>query len=75
MNPKQKAALNKLESAFLECKKAGLVFAGIDNDLEAVVSSPEFKKLRNSSSYCEAVLESDSYRVQTHGTYLDSGGA
>lgn len=75
MNSKQGAALKKLEAAFLECKKAGLVFAGIDQALEAAVKSPEFNRLRDSSSSCEAVLRSDHRRVETHGAYLDSGGA
>lgn len=75
MNAKQLAALQKLEAAFLECKKAGLVFAGIDQSLEATVRSPEFNRLRDASSSCEAVLRSDCRRVETHGAYLDSGGA
>ena len=75
MNPKQKAALKKLEAAFLECKKAGLVFVGIDQAIEATVRSPEFNHLRESSSSCEAVLRSDYRRVETHGAYLDSGAA
>lgn len=75
MNSKQDAALKKLEAAFLECKKAGLVFAGVDSDLLATAKSTEFKLLRKATSTCEAMLDGENYRVRTHGTYMDSGGA
>lgn len=75
MNAKQWAALKKLEDAFLECKKAGLAFAGVDSDLLATVKSQEFEKLRKSTSAVEAMLDSENHAVPTHGTYMDSGGA
>jgi hypothetical protein len=75
VNQKQEAALKKLENAFLECKKAGLVFAGIEGGILAVAKSPEFLRLRESTSSCEAVIRSDAYSVRTHDTYLDSGAA
>lgn len=75
MNKKQEAALEVLEAAFLECKKAGLVFVGIDRDIEAVQNNAEFKALKKSTSSCEAALVVETHRVCSHGTYLDSGGA
>lgn len=75
MNSKQVAALKKLEDAFLECKKAGLVFAGVDSDLLMTVKSQEFERMRKSTSTVEAMLDSENHAVTTHGTYMDSGGA
>lgn len=75
MNTKQEAALKKLGDAFLECKKAGLVFAGVDSSLLATVKSQEFEKLRKSTSTVEAMLDSENHAVTTHGAYMDSGGA
>lgn len=75
MNSKQMAALNGLGKAFLECRKANLVFAGVEGSLLATVDSPEFRELMDSTSSCEAILVCENHTVKTHGTYLDSGSA
>jgi hypothetical protein len=82
MTEKQRRALQQLERAFAACKKAGICFCGMDDNLhyatkEAIADSPE----RNSSDYsgvARAVqnqeLDDEAGKVDTHWTYGDSGG-
>lgn len=81
MKPNQMAAIKKLESALLSCKRAGLVLVGIDDNLFATVKDHAFQEEMRNKSACEAALERNNAgheltdTVEHYGAYLDSGGA
>jgi len=83
-NPKQKKAIMALQRAFKMCEKANIQFYGCDGDLlwidgkeatrvyDEVEVSGQDHCTSDYSNYGKYGL-SDS--VNTHGTYIDSGGA
>lgn len=81
MKANQQAAIKKLEAALLSCKRAGLVLAGIDDNLFVTVDDAEFKASIKLSSACEVMLErhntghQKTESVKHYGCYRDSGGA
>lgn len=81
LKPNQLAALKKLEAALLSCKRAGLVLAGIDDNLLATVEDDEFIEAAQRDSTCEVMLSRNNtnhpltYTVKHYHCYRDSGGA
>lgn len=81
MNKKQRLAIFQLECAFQECKRAGLVFVGVDDALLVTVGGAQLQEECEQSSTVEVVREReerdpDSVAViNTYSTYQDSGGA
>jgi hypothetical protein len=76
----QTDAIKKLEAGFLACKRAGLVFCGIDDNLICTSGGDAFSDESNASSPCEAMIQRvnggvPTKTVKTYGVYLDSGGA
>lgn len=84
----QMDAIKKLENAFAVCKKAGLVFYGMDDNLLALTRSNDLKMneymndTEGKGSYClvnaqyefEELQHEILTHVNTHEVYLDSGG-
>lgn len=81
MKKNQLEAIKKLEAALLSVKRAGLVLVGIDGGLIASVNDEALKAERRARSAVEAILDRINDRqpsaaaVDSHGAYLDSGGA
>jgi hypothetical protein len=71
----QAKARRALERAFKRCKSAGFVFCGMDNDLLSY-DAEEFMRLSNTgmSPYDIQGEMQGGDRVETHETYIDSGG-
>ncbi len=70
MNADQKAALRRLETAFKACAAAGVKFFGMDNDLHFTVDydpKQDFHEQYQSG-------DKEYGNVNTHKTYIDSGG-
>lgn len=81
MKKNQLEAIKQLEAALLRVKRAGLVLAGIDDNLHATVEDAEFIDDCRRSSTCESMLVRNNtdhplHRgVRHYGCYRDSGGA
>lgn len=81
MTREQVAALKKLQTALLACKRAGLCLVGIDGDLLAAAEDDDLENEVRGSSATEAILRRSNEghplvaTVQHHGCYRDSGGA
>jgi len=78
LNEKQIAALKSLANAFKKCKNAGLCFQGMDCSLLAF-DKDEYVRLTagHSKSICEQQYVKNGNQgelVNTHDTYMDSGG-
>ena len=76
----QKAAIKKLEAAFLSCLRARLVFCGVDDNLLCTSDTVEFRDNAKASSACETILKLDNNGgevkfIKTYRAYLDSGGS
>ena len=73
---KQTEALRSLSKAFNECKKAGLVFVGMDNTIRAFKKSWHAQATKEYSICEQQYIENgfQGYSVDDHGSYLDSGG-
>ncbi len=84
MTKKQQLALKSLEKSFKKCEDAKINFCGMDGSIYyATVSSIKKRnKDKDYGGYNEVAetnysKNSDDYtsgRVETHNTYLDSGG-
>lgn len=78
LNQEQTKALQSLSRAFLKCKKANLVFQGMDGNLLAI-DEFEYRRITATEDFCEQQYKSidemnQGESVQTHNTYMDSGG-
>ena len=76
LNEKQKKALACLARAFAICRKAGLVFVGMGDELLAFDGKDIVRLETNEHlSLLNAMRKLDcGEQVVTYGTYLDSGG-
>lgn len=88
LNKKQELALKNLEKAFKKCKDAKINFCGMDSSIyyaseKAIKKRDKNKDYRGGDSGYNEVAEtvygkdSDDYTcglVETHNSYLDSGG-
>jgi len=76
LTDKQRKALESLSRAFNACKKAGLVFVGMDNSLLAFEKSWHAQATTEYSICEQQYIENgfQGYSVDDHGCYLDSGG-
>ena len=76
MNETQRKAIDLLSRAFKKCKKANLCFQGMDATF-LVFDADEYRKLTKTTSLCDQqYVENDNQGefIDTHGTYMDSGG-
>ena len=82
MTNTQISAIKSLEDAFLKCKKAGVKFCGMDDDIYfATKKAIEGSTERGLDDYCPTAVavqnseyECETGKVNTHGAYDDSGG-
>lgn len=76
MNTKQRAAIATLEAAFKQCKAARVAFVGEGHSLVAAPKTPDLEAACAADAPVQAVMRSPGCTtVNTHGCYLDSGGA
>lgn len=73
MNKKQTQALAQLARAFAACRKAEISFVGMDDTLYAY-DAAELNKAKETRDLYEAQQFCEDETVNTHKTYLDSGG-
>lgn len=78
MTKEQLQALSQLRKAFTRCRKADLVFTGVDNSIMCADANNEnFIELMDKMSPCEAMIELHNIYGEIafiHGSeYLDSG--
>ena len=75
MNPQQLKALVRLSMAFALCKKAGICFCGMDDNLLAYDRPSFLEKLDEGKSSYDAQMDlGQGADVNHHGCYVDSGG-
>lgn len=80
MDKEQEKALKSLERAFLKCKKVGIYFYGMDEDLHAIAKDKADESLQTKEEFGTAIdhlhisLNKEGVLVNTHGSYRNSGG-
>lgn len=76
MDNKQKKALRELEDAFKKCAEVGLSFHGVDSNLYAVPYGiyKKYEKETLEIGYSALGRVDRLERVNTHRSYVDSGG-
>ena len=76
MNEQQVKALESLSRAFRRCKKAKLSFVGMDGSIRAFDTKELSETLRHGTVCDQQYVKNGNqgYPVDSHGTYLDSGG-
>lgn len=74
LSKNQMKALKELTAAFKKCKAVNISFCGMDCDLLAYDREELSSQEKELGGLHEAQGKCDHEIVNTHGTYLDSGG-